>query len=127
MAYLQGTTRLLLYITPTLVVLATVYTMWWLGQRQAGGGMDMATVLMVLAFINTLKFPMLLIPHAASYTFEGMVGGYMGVWVDGRIGVWVYGYRVVWVSVYDVWMHGMCVWAYGFTDVSVYGCMGMGV
>lgn len=72
-AYLQGSTRLLLYITPTITTLVTVCIMWLLGGDHYGVGMNMATVMMVITFINALKFPMLLIPHAAASTFEGMV------------------------------------------------------
>ena len=35
--------------------------------------MDTANVTMIITFVNMLKFPILLIPHAASLTFEGMV------------------------------------------------------
>ena len=81
--YLQGATRWLLYITPTIVTLSTVCLMWWLNEDDPESGIDTATVTMIITFINMLKFPILLIPHAASLTFEGMVrnGGPVQAWL----------------------------------------------
>ena len=89
-AYLQGTTRWLLYVTPTIVTLATVCVMLWLDGDQAGGNLDIATVMMLITFINQVRFPMLLIPHAATLTFEGMVRFAFAMQGFGAISVQAY-------------------------------------